>query len=122
MVVASVAERKFPPGFKFGAATASYQVEGAWNVSGKFVNSKINKLSIRKILQIKGIKSMSRSDSMNTTRILQKCLTVNAPTIPFIPLYTFKMTTDSCHVDVSNVIDELKCLFSTELIREKLDI
>ncbi|CAK1543671.1 unnamed protein product [Leptosia nina] len=30
-----VAERKFPPGFKFGAATASYQVEGAWNVSDK---------------------------------------------------------------------------------------
>ncbi|XP_045762999.1 myrosinase 1-like [Maniola jurtina] len=26
---------KFPAGFKFGAATASYQVEGAWNVSGK---------------------------------------------------------------------------------------
>ncbi|XP_061385074.1 myrosinase 1-like [Danaus plexippus] len=27
--------RKFPPGFKFGAATAAYQVEGAWNVSDK---------------------------------------------------------------------------------------
>lgn len=25
----------FPPGFKFGAASASYQVEGAWNVSDK---------------------------------------------------------------------------------------
>ncbi|XP_061385063.1 myrosinase 1-like [Danaus plexippus] len=27
--------RRFPPGFKFGAATAAYQVEGAWNVSDK---------------------------------------------------------------------------------------
>ncbi|XP_045761882.1 myrosinase 1-like isoform X6 [Maniola jurtina] len=27
--------RNFPPGFKFGAATAAYQVEGAWNVSDK---------------------------------------------------------------------------------------
>ncbi|CAK1543668.1 unnamed protein product [Leptosia nina] len=26
---------KFPPGFRFGAATSSYQVEGAWNVSDK---------------------------------------------------------------------------------------
>ncbi|CAH2097431.1 unnamed protein product [Euphydryas editha] len=28
-------ERDFPPGFIFGAATSSYQVEGAWNVGGK---------------------------------------------------------------------------------------
>ncbi|XP_047505951.1 myrosinase 1-like [Pieris napi] len=35
LLVACVAGRKFPPGFKFGAATASYQVEGAWNVSDK---------------------------------------------------------------------------------------
>ncbi|CAK1590862.1 unnamed protein product [Parnassius mnemosyne] len=27
--------RKFPPGFEFGAATSSYQVEGAWNISDK---------------------------------------------------------------------------------------
>ncbi|XP_013165647.1 PREDICTED: myrosinase 1-like [Papilio xuthus] len=27
--------REFPPGFIFGAATASYQIEGAWNVSDK---------------------------------------------------------------------------------------
>ncbi|KAL4712932.1 hypothetical protein ACJJTC_012002 [Scirpophaga incertulas] len=27
--------RKFPDGFLFGTATASYQVEGAWNVDGK---------------------------------------------------------------------------------------
>ncbi|CAK1543625.1 unnamed protein product [Leptosia nina] len=26
---------KFPPWFKFGAATSSYQIEGAWNVSDK---------------------------------------------------------------------------------------
>ncbi|XP_045455837.1 myrosinase 1-like [Melitaea cinxia] len=35
MVCAVVGGRDFPPGFKFGAATAAYQIEGAWNVSDK---------------------------------------------------------------------------------------
>ncbi|CAH2097411.1 unnamed protein product [Euphydryas editha] len=34
-VCAVVGGRDFPPGFKFGASTASYQVEGAWNASEK---------------------------------------------------------------------------------------
>lgn len=30
---------KFPDGFMWGTATASYQIEGAWNVSGEFCNN-----------------------------------------------------------------------------------
>ncbi|XP_072947943.1 myrosinase 1-like [Epargyreus clarus] len=35
LCVVSAVDRKFPPYFLFGSATASYQVEGAWNTSGK---------------------------------------------------------------------------------------
>nr|WPM03638.1 glycoside hydrolase family 1 [Phyllotreta armoraciae] len=31
----NVTNRPFPKGFKFGVATASYQIEGAWNIDGK---------------------------------------------------------------------------------------
>lgn len=31
----------FPDSFKFGAATSSYQIEGAWNVSGKLKSEPI---------------------------------------------------------------------------------
>ncbi|XP_041977129.1 myrosinase 1-like [Aricia agestis] len=31
----NVSELKFPPWFKFGAATAAYQIEGGWNISDK---------------------------------------------------------------------------------------
>ncbi|XP_041978275.1 myrosinase 1-like [Aricia agestis] len=35
LLVHTVASLEFPAGFKFGVATASYQVEGAWNVGGR---------------------------------------------------------------------------------------
>ncbi|XP_052741535.1 myrosinase 1-like [Bicyclus anynana] len=35
LVGTAYCSRKFPPGFKFGAATAAYQIEGAWNISDK---------------------------------------------------------------------------------------
>lgn len=30
----------FPPDFKFGLATASFQIEGGWNASGEYIFSK----------------------------------------------------------------------------------
>lgn len=33
---------KFPEGFSWGTATASYQIEGAWNASGEHVRDKVN--------------------------------------------------------------------------------
>ncbi|KAI5639819.1 glycosyl hydrolase family 1 domain-containing protein [Phthorimaea operculella] len=38
VAASAAAGRDFPPGFKFGAASASYQVEGAWNHSDKSEN------------------------------------------------------------------------------------
>lgn len=38
--------RKFPDGFQFGTATASYQVEGAWNEDGEYDEVRITLLSL----------------------------------------------------------------------------
>jgi len=37
-----VENRKFPPGFKYGAGTSAAQVEGAWNEDGELVYDKSN--------------------------------------------------------------------------------
>ncbi|XP_045513943.1 lactase-phlorizin hydrolase-like isoform X2 [Pieris brassicae] len=35
LLLSHLCTAKFPPWFKFGAATSSYQIEGAWNISDK---------------------------------------------------------------------------------------
>ncbi|KOB62558.1 Glucosidase, partial [Operophtera brumata] len=37
-VACAAEDLSFPPGFRFGVASAAYQVEGAWNVSDKSEN------------------------------------------------------------------------------------
>lgn len=40
--------RKFPEGMLFGAATASYQIEGAWDADGKIICKYTLKINIEK--------------------------------------------------------------------------
>ncbi|CAH1996368.1 unnamed protein product [Acanthoscelides obtectus] len=47
LLVCEGTSRKIPKDFKFGTSTAAFQVEGAWNVSGRSTR-KVSKLKCRR--------------------------------------------------------------------------
>ena len=61
----------FPPWFKFGSATSSYQTEGAWNVNGKG-ESVWDRYTHSNKEQIKSGEKSSRHLSRNLTEPLAK--------------------------------------------------
>ena len=65
-------EGKFPDGFMIGTASASYQIEGAWNESGKcyFIQVKVNVKYLSDISYC-GCKASHAFRTVNSTSI--KC-------------------------------------------------